>query len=137
MPNFWQTVISHRNFLKIFPWWHVDSWPKSWLFRTYHLWNSTTKLILNVYCLGQTFIPDSIVPSISNYNTTFQGLIDHAYLLNLPFKWGHTNATVWRGLGCVRGENTTWYNKTVLVPFFTTISAHRHHIEVIKRRNAV
>ena len=47
-PNFWQTVITRRNFLKIFPWWHVDSWPKSLLFRTHHLWNSTTELILTV-----------------------------------------------------------------------------------------
>ena len=44
--TFWQTVITRRNFLKIFPWWHVDSWPKRLLFRTHHLWNSTTKLIL-------------------------------------------------------------------------------------------
>ena len=36
-PNFWQTVITRRNFLKIFPWWHVDSWPKTLLFRTHHL----------------------------------------------------------------------------------------------------
>ena len=27
-PNFWQTVITRGNFLKIFPCWHVDSWPK-------------------------------------------------------------------------------------------------------------
>ena len=45
-PNFWQTVISRRNFLKIFPWWHVDSWPKTLLFRTHHLQNSTTELTL-------------------------------------------------------------------------------------------
>ena len=32
-PNFWQTVITHRNFWKIFPWWHIDSWPKTLLFR--------------------------------------------------------------------------------------------------------
>ena len=51
--NFWTTllskitpVISCRNFLKIFPWWHVDSWPKSLLLRIHHLWNSTTELIL-------------------------------------------------------------------------------------------
>ena len=25
------------DFLKIFPWWHVDSWPKSLLLRTHHL----------------------------------------------------------------------------------------------------
>ena len=31
--NFWQAVITHRNFLKIFPWWHIDSWPKTLLFR--------------------------------------------------------------------------------------------------------
>ena len=37
MPNFWQTVITRKNFLKIFPWWHVDSWPKTLLFRTHHL----------------------------------------------------------------------------------------------------
>ena len=43
---FWQTVITRRNFFKIFPWWHVDSWPKSLLFRTHHFWNSTTELIL-------------------------------------------------------------------------------------------
>ena len=24
---------THRIFLKIFPWWHVDSWPKSLLFK--------------------------------------------------------------------------------------------------------
>ena len=36
-PNFWQTAITPRNFLKIFPWWHVDSWPKTLLFRTHHL----------------------------------------------------------------------------------------------------
>jgi len=30
-PNFWQTVITHRNFLNIFP------WPKTLLFRTHHL----------------------------------------------------------------------------------------------------
>ena len=46
-PNFWQTVITRRNFLNIFPWWHVDSWPKSLLFMTHHLGNSTTELILN------------------------------------------------------------------------------------------
>ena len=45
-PNFWQFVITRRNFLKIIPWWHVDSWPKSLLFRIHHLWNSTTELIL-------------------------------------------------------------------------------------------
>ena len=44
--TFWQTVITHRIFLKIFPWWHVDSWPKSLLLRTHHLWNSLTELIL-------------------------------------------------------------------------------------------
>ena len=44
--TFWQTVITCRNFLMIFPWWHVDSWPKNLLFRTHHLWNSTTELIL-------------------------------------------------------------------------------------------
>ena len=44
--NFWQTVITLRNFLKIFPWWHVDSWPKILPFRTHHLWNSMTELIL-------------------------------------------------------------------------------------------
>ena len=43
--TFWKTVITH-SFLKIFPWWHVDSWPKSSLFRTHHFWNSTTELIL-------------------------------------------------------------------------------------------
>ena len=32
-----KTVITRRNFLKIFPWWHVDSWPKTLLFRTHHL----------------------------------------------------------------------------------------------------
>ena len=26
--TFWRTVISRRNFLRIFPWLHVDSWPK-------------------------------------------------------------------------------------------------------------
>ena len=31
--TFWQTVITRRNFLKIFPWWHIDSWPKTLLFR--------------------------------------------------------------------------------------------------------
>ena len=36
-PNFWQTVITCRIFLKIFPWWHVDSWPKTLPFRTHHL----------------------------------------------------------------------------------------------------
>ena len=45
--TFWQTVITRRIFLKIFPWWHVDSWPKSLLLRTQHLWNSTTELILD------------------------------------------------------------------------------------------
>ena len=45
-PNFWQTVITCRNFLKIFPWWHVESWPKSLLLIIHHLWNSTTELIL-------------------------------------------------------------------------------------------
>ena len=50
-PNFWQTVITRRNFLKIFPWWHVDSWSKSLLVRTHHLWNSTTELILVCICL--------------------------------------------------------------------------------------
>ena len=36
-PKFWQTVITRRIFLKIFPWWHVDSWTKTLLFRTHHL----------------------------------------------------------------------------------------------------
>ena len=27
--HFWQTVITRRNYLKNFLWWHVDSWPKS------------------------------------------------------------------------------------------------------------
>ena len=44
--TFRQTVITRMNFLKIFPWRHVDSWPKSLLLRTHHLWNSTTELIL-------------------------------------------------------------------------------------------
>ena len=44
--TFWQTVITRRNFLKIFPWLHVDSCPKSLLLRTHHFWNSTTELIL-------------------------------------------------------------------------------------------
>ena len=44
--TFWQTVITGRIFLKIFPWWHVDSWPKNLLLRTHHLWNSTIVLIL-------------------------------------------------------------------------------------------
>ena len=34
MPNFWRTDIPCRNFLKLFPWWHVGSWPKMLLFRT-------------------------------------------------------------------------------------------------------
>ena len=49
-PNFWQTLITRRNFLKIFPWWHVDSWPNTFLFRTHHLQNSTTELILSASC---------------------------------------------------------------------------------------
>ena len=49
--TFWQTFITRRNFLKIFPWWHVDSWSKSLLVRTHHLWNSTTELILVCICL--------------------------------------------------------------------------------------
>ena len=44
--TFWQTAITRRIFLKIFPWWHVDSWPKTLLFRTHHLQNSTTELTL-------------------------------------------------------------------------------------------
>ena len=44
--TFWQTLSARRNFLKIFPWLHVDSWPIRLLFRTHHLWNSTTELIL-------------------------------------------------------------------------------------------
>ena len=43
MPNFWRTV-SHC-FEKI-SFEHVDSWAKILLFRTHHLWNSTTELIL-------------------------------------------------------------------------------------------
>ena len=31
---------------------YVDSWPKSLLFRTHHLWNSTTELILTYICQG-------------------------------------------------------------------------------------
>ena len=44
--TFWQTFITRRIFLKIFLWLHVDSWPKSLLWRTHHLWNSMTELIL-------------------------------------------------------------------------------------------
>ena len=32
---FWRTVITRRNFLKIFPWWNVDSWPKKLAFYIY------------------------------------------------------------------------------------------------------
>ena len=46
-------------------------------------------------------------------------------------------AAVWRALACVRGKTPLDTIKQCLVPFFTTISAHRHHIEVIKRKNAV
>jgi hypothetical protein len=35
-------VITRRNFLKIFPWWHVVSCPKTLRFRTHQ--NSTTEL---------------------------------------------------------------------------------------------
>ena len=38
--------VTFWHFLKIIPWWYVDSWAKSLLFRTHHLWNSTTELIL-------------------------------------------------------------------------------------------
>ena len=55
-PSFWQTFITRRNFLKIFPWWHVDSWPKSLLLRTHPLWNSTTELIL-MYSKVKVFWP--------------------------------------------------------------------------------
>ena len=47
--TFWQTVITHSIFLKIFSWWHVDFWPKSLLFRFHHRWNSTTELILETW----------------------------------------------------------------------------------------
>ena len=53
--TFWQTVISRRNFLKVFLWWYVDWWPKSLLLRTQHLWNSTTELILIKHVRGQNF----------------------------------------------------------------------------------
>ena len=33
---------------------HIDSWAKSLLFRTHHLWNSTTELI-SMFITGQTF----------------------------------------------------------------------------------
>ena len=45
MPNFWWTVI-YRRILFFFVFKYVHSWPKILLFRTHHLWNSTTELIL-------------------------------------------------------------------------------------------
>ena len=42
--TFWQTVIYLQIWKKSFE--CVDSWPIILLFRTYHLWNSTTELIL-------------------------------------------------------------------------------------------
>ena len=64
--TFWQTVITRRNFSQTFPWWHVDSWPKSLLFRTHFLWNSTTELILllNTKCEGKTLM---VKPNKSSY----------------------------------------------------------------------
>ena len=32
-----QTDIPRRNFFEFFPWWYVDSWPKTLLFRARHL----------------------------------------------------------------------------------------------------
>ena len=72
--NFWQTVITHRTFLKAFPWWHVDSWPKSLLLRTHHIWNSTTELILvlvlatlwymNYYLLDKNTLSEKMWPHL-------------------------------------------------------------------------
>ena len=44
--TFWQTVVTRRNILNIFPWWHNDFRKKNLFLRTHHLWNSTTELIL-------------------------------------------------------------------------------------------
>ena len=53
--NFWQTVITLRNFLKIFPWWHVDSWPKSLLLKkltsNLYTFQKRTKTLSN-FCFG-------------------------------------------------------------------------------------
>ena len=49
MPNFWGTgapCTYLQNTMVSFE--HVDSWAKSLLFRTHHLWNSTTELTLSV-----------------------------------------------------------------------------------------
>ena len=54
--TFWRTVI-HRWIKKNPLSTYVDSCPKILLFRTHHLWNSTTKLILNliyILTLGYT-----------------------------------------------------------------------------------
>ena len=42
--TFWQTVIHRRIFFQI-SLEHVDSWSKILLFRTHHLWNSTTEVM--------------------------------------------------------------------------------------------
>ena len=45
MPNFWQTDLHQQN-LKKKSFEYVDSWSKNLLFRTHHLWNFNTELIL-------------------------------------------------------------------------------------------
>ena len=40
---------------------HVDSWPKILLFRTHHLWNSTTKLILFSIWGGSCDLPPTSI----------------------------------------------------------------------------
>ena len=46
--QFWHFLMNHNSWtdLKKRSFEFIDSWPKILLFRTHHLWNSTTKLIL-------------------------------------------------------------------------------------------
>ena len=69
--TFCQTVIHRQNFYNFFSFEYVHSLPKVLLFRTHHLWNSTTELTL-IYI--NTYLLTRFIKSDGNYLSNF-GLI--------------------------------------------------------------
>ena len=82
MPNFFKLSFINIIFFKSFK--YVDSWPKILLFRNHHLWNSTTKLILQCVAVHNV----SIVNFVNMYGILFciylQQFILQAIIKSVP-----------------------------------------------------
>ena len=57
--QFWHFLTNCRSSTEFFSFEYVDSWPKILLFRTHHLWNSTTELIL-IYSVTLWILKDCV-----------------------------------------------------------------------------